>query len=204
MLNQINYKRGPAAQDIEHTFNGQFLFDVPVGRGKMYGANMNRIADAVLGGWQYSGYVRWNTGPRFTVGQSCGFYNNGSGPSPDRVGNGNLSRSQRSLGRWFDTSAFVPHGCDGANLADPANATDGNEGTNPLFADGQVQLDSSLSKYFKLNERFNLEFRADAFNTLNHTNWGIPDANYQDSNYGAVTSASTTNRQMQFGLHLTF
>jgi len=204
LLNAINYKRGPAPQDIEHTFNGQFLFDVPVGRGKMYGGNMNRVADTILGGWQYSGYLRWNSGPRFTVTQSCGFYNNGSGPSPDRVGNGNLSRGQRTLFRWFDTTAFVPHGCDGANLADPANATDGNEGANPMFADGQVQLDSSLSKYFKLSERFNLEFRADVFNTLNHTNWGIPDANYQDSNYGAVTSASTTNRQMQFGLHLTF
>jgi hypothetical protein len=204
LLNDINYKRGPAPQDIENTFNGQFLFDVPLGRGKMYGSNMNRVADTILGGWQYSGYLRWNSGPRFTVTQSCGYYNNGSGPSPDRVGNGNLSRGQRTLARWFDTTAFAPHGCDGANLADPANATDGNEGANPMFADGQVQLDSSLSKYFKLSERFNLEFRADAFNTLNHTNWGIPDANYQDSNYGAVTSASTTNRQMQFGLHLTF
>ena len=204
MLSDVNYKRGPAPQDIEHTFNGQFVFDVPVGRGKMYGANMNKIADAVVGGWQYSGYLRWNAGPRFTVTQSCGFYNNGSGPSPDRAGNGNLSRGQRTLARWFDTTAFVPHGCDGNNLADPANATDGNEGANPLFADGQVQLDSSLSKYFRLNERFNLEFRVDAFNTLNHTNWGIPDANIQDSTYGQITYASTTNRQMQFGLHLTF
>jgi len=67
-----------------------------------------------------------------------------------------------------------------------------------------VLLDSSLSKYFKLTERFNLEFRADAFNTLNHTNWGIPDANIQDATYGQITSASTTNRQMQFGLHLSF
>ncbi|HLV87647.1 MAG TPA: TonB-dependent receptor [Candidatus Sulfotelmatobacter sp.] len=205
LLNDLNYKRGPAPQDIEHTFNGQFVFDVPVGKGKMYGANMNKVADAIVGGWQYSGYLRWNTGPRFTVSQYCTYYNNGSGPMPDRIGNGNLSRSQRTLARWFDTSAFVRHGCDGSNLADPANATDGSEGTNPLFADGQVLLDSSLSKFFHLTEKYSLEFRADAFNTLNHTNWGIPDANVEDgATFGEVTSASTTNRQMQFGLHLTF
>jgi hypothetical protein len=203
LLNQINYKRGPAAQDIEHTFNGQFVFDVPVGKRKMYGANMNKIADAVVGGWQYSGYLRWNTGPRFTVSQSCSFYNNGSGPSPDRVGNGNLPRNRRTLGQWFDINAFKIHGCDPINHAEQLG-TDGNEGTNPLFADGQVQLDSSLSKYFNVTERFNLEFRVDAFNTLNHTNWGIPDANLQDATYGQITYASTTNRQMQFGLHLTF
>jgi hypothetical protein len=169
----------------------------------MYGANMNKIADAVVGGWQYSGYLRWNTGPRFTVSQSCSFYNNGSGPSPDRVGNGNLPRNRRTLGPWFDINAFKIHGCDPINHAEQLG-TDGNEGTNPLFADGQVQLDSSLSKYFNVTERFNLEFRVDAFNTLNHTNWGIPDANLQDATYGQITYASTTNRQMQFGLHLTF
>jgi len=204
MLTDINYKRGPAPQDIEHIFNGQFVFGLPVGRGKAYGGNMNRIADAALGGWQYSGYLRWSTGPRFGVTQSCGFFNNGSTPSPDRVGNGNLSRGQRTLARWFDTSAFAAHGCDGANLADPANATEGDEGTNPMFADGQVQLDSSLSKHFRLTERFDLEFRADAFNTFNHTNWGIPDANIGDQLFGQITSTSTTNRQLQLGLHLTF
>jgi hypothetical protein len=189
----INQYYGPTVQDIAHTFTAEFSYEVPVGRGRRFLANSNRVVDAVLGGWEYSGLITIRSGLRFDVGSSVSLLNNGQGNRANRVCNGSLPNPNVNM--WFNTSCFVD---------DLTVDNYGNAGINPLFTDGLQQLDSSLFKTFKINERINVQLRADAFNTFNHPNFNAPDATVGDPSEGQIFSTSVNNRQMQFGLRLFF
>ncbi|MCI0628112.1 MAG: carboxypeptidase regulatory-like domain-containing protein [Acidobacteria bacterium] len=193
--NNINQYYGPTPQDIPHIFNAQAVFELPVGRGQAVLANMNPVLDHILGGWQYSGLIHLRSGTRFGVTSPVSRLNNGQGNRPDRIKDGNLPSGERTLERWYDTTAFVNH---------LEAQTYGNAGSNPLFADGQAQLDSSFFKTFKITERQALQFRVDMFNTFNHPDFNPPRARVGSSSNGRVTSTSIDGRRMQFGLRYSF
>ncbi len=190
----INQYYGPTQQDIAHIFNAQLRASLPVGRGHRYLPNASRLADAFLGGWEYSALLHIRSGVRFDVtGNDTSSLNNGQTNRPDRMGSGKLSH--RTINQWFDTSAFTVH---------TTQATYGNSGMNPLYTDGAQQLDSSLSKEFHLAEKQLLELRFDVFNTFNHPNFSAPNATVGDSAEGQISSTSVDNRRMQFALRYSF
>jgi hypothetical protein len=191
--NNIHQYNGPTAEDIAHIFNSEFRYALPVGRGKTFLSHSNRLVDTLLGGWEYSALLHMRSGVRFDVTSDVSHLNNGQSNRPDRVGNGKLSNP--TINDWFDTTAFIDHQDEG---------TYGNAGVYPLHGDDQIQLDSSLAKTFTLFERTQLEFRADAFNTLNHPDFSTPDATVGDGGEGQVTSTSVDNRRMQLSLRLSF
>jgi hypothetical protein len=190
----INQYYGPTPEDIAHIFNAQFTLELPVGHGRRYLGNSNRVVDALFGGWQYSGLLHIRSGARFdVVTTDSTSLNNNQTNRPDRIGNGQLSNP--TVQKWFDTSAFVVH---------LAPMTYGTSGINPLHSDGQQQLDSSISKIFRITERQQLQFRTDIFNTFNHANFAAPDAIVGDAAEGQVTSTSVDNRRLQFALRYSF
>jgi len=102
-------------------------------------------------------------------------------------------------GQWFDPAAF----------ALPAFGTYGTLGRGVYNGPGLANLDLSLMKTTSITERIGLQFRAEAFNLLNHTNYGTPNAIVFSganisSTAGLITTAATYPRQIQFGLKLTF
>lgn len=192
--NDINQYYGPTQQDIAHILNAQFRVELPFGRGKRYLGQANRLVDSLLGGWEYYGLVHVRSGARFNVTTSdTTSLNNGQTNRPDRVGSGKLSHP--TVAKWFDTSAFVVH---------TTPMTYGTADVNPLHTDGQQQLDSSLSKTFRVTERQQVEFRVDAFNTFNHPNFSAPDSVVGDDAEGQVSSTSVDNRRLQFALRYSF
>jgi hypothetical protein len=189
----INQYYGPTAGDIAHIFSAQFSYEIPVGHGQKYLSHANRLVDAVLGGWRYSGFLTIQSGERTDIYASVSLLNNGQFNRPDRICNGNISN--RTLTTWFDTSCFVN---------DLIPQTYGNAGVNPLITDGLQQLDSSLFKTFRITEGISMQIRTDAFNTFNHPNFAAPDTTVGDPSEGKVFSTSVNNRQMQFGARLFF
>lgn len=189
----INQYYGPTQQDIAHMFTAQFSYEFPFGRGKQFLGNSNRFVDALLGGWQYSGFLTIRSGLRFDVTSSVSLLNNGQSNRANRICDGSLSDPTVNL--WFNTSCFVD---------DLTVDSYGNSGINPLHTDGLQQLDSSLFKTFRITERVNMQFRADAFNSFNHPNFAAPDANVGDPTEGQIFSTSVDNRRMQFGVRLFF
>ncbi len=189
----LNQYYGPTTQDIAHLFSAQFTYEVPVGRGRQFLSNTNRWVDAILGGWQYSGFLTIRSGLRFDVRSGVSLLNNGQTNRPNRTCNGSISNP--GVNMWFDPSCFSD---------DLVPDTYGNAGINPLHTDGLQQLDSSLFKTFRVTERFNLQVRADAFNTFNHPNFSAPDATVGDPSIGQIFSTSVDNRRMQFGMRLFF
>jgi hypothetical protein len=97
--------------------------------------------------------------------------------------------------QWFNTAAFQ-------EVADGEYRV-GNERRGVVRGPGFGRWDLSLFKNTKLSERMNLQFRTEAFNVWNHTNWSGVDGSMDSGTYGQVTSARDP-RNIQFGLKLQF
>ena len=127
-INNLNYGAdySSAAWDIRQNFTTGFTYDIPIGRGRQYGASMNKAADLLLGGWQVNGILTLHTGQPYTVSAS-GSYCIGvwAGCFPDIVsGSANAAPAGgRTPSEWFNT----------ANFTAPAALTEGNVGDNTNY-----------------------------------------------------------------------
>lgn len=164
-----------------HRFVGTVFWNLPVGRGKRLLGNSHRAVDMVAGGWLVSFQSLFQTGLFFSPSYS------GSDPSntntvgglPDRVGNGNLDAGSRTVTKWFDTSAFTA----------PAAGRFGNSGVNILEGPGRNVHHLSLSKTFKITERFNFNLMGAATNLFNHPHFLFPDSNISVPSGGVINAA---------------
>jgi len=194
-----NYASGysSAAWDLRHNFVGSFLWDVPFGRGKAHGGDMSRALDAVVGGWQINSLLTLHTGAPFTL-RSNGCQGVWNACRPDLVPGKdpkNAPAGGRSPDLWFDTSAIAP----------PASLTGGNLGLQSNNAPPTRILDASMFKTFKITERVATQFRFEGFNVANTPQYGTPDNNRQNANFGKVTTTQGgTERKFQMSLRLFF
>ncbi|QOY85742.1 TonB-dependent receptor [Paludibaculum fermentans] len=183
----------PASYDLRHAFKVGYVYDLPFGKGRTFGASWNRFADSLLGGWALEGIVQVQTGRPLNVtsGQDTAHTGKYIGRA-DVSGNPILPMEQRSIDKWFNTSAFTM----------PVNAY-GNSGANTVRADGKVVADVSVAKKFKFMERQSVEFRGEFYNLPNVINFGNPDTNRSSATFGKITSAGSA-RQVQFALRYAF
>ena len=194
-----NYASGysSAAWDIRHNFVGSFVYDIPFGKGKAYGANMNRAVSYALGNWQVNGIVTLHTGSPFTL-RSNACQGQWGACRPDLVPGknpGDAPSNGRSPDHWFDISAVTP----------PAPLTGGNLGLQSNNAPPTRNLDLSLFKDFPITERFKAQFRAESFNLANTPQFSTPGNNLQNGDFGRVTgTAGGSERHVQFSLRLQF
>jgi carboxypeptidase family protein len=184
--------RGNSDQIRRHIFTVAYSYDLPFGPGKPY-ANRTGIVGKLVGGWQLSGITYLRTGQPFSVSFNAtlpGWFSSRA----NLVSDPKLSRSERSITKWFDPAAF----------AVPAPFTYGNSGRNLLFAPGDIVFDTSILKDTKINERWRVQFRAEFFNMPNHPNLGGPGANISvPSTVGRIFGFGDP-RQIQFGLKVLF
>jgi hypothetical protein len=181
--------------DIKHVFKIGYVYDLPFGRGRTFGANWSRAADAVLGGWALEGMAYLQSGQPVYIRTGVDQANiGGSYERPDVLRNPNLPVGQRTVDRWFDTSAFVL----------PKPYTFGNSGANIVDADGRQGIDLSIAKKFPVTEKQSVTFRGEFFNLPNHVNFALPGATLTaPASFGTITAA-TAARQIQFALRYTF
>ena len=214
ILDQTNFSSSYASSpwDIRHNLTSGFNYDLPFGRGKKFGANINRVADAIVGGWQVNGVLTLRTGVPFTLsGTSC--HGVWSKCMPDYVsgytGNGNTAPAGgRSANQYFDIGNYaVAFSNQAAGMA-----TGGNVGLQTMTGPPTKTMDFSIFKNFRLTERVHVQFRGEAINLGNFAILGLPDGNLGDSKavggnglFGAITSAAVgTERHVQFALRLNF
>ncbi|MBI4468218.1 MAG: hypothetical protein HY650_02740 [Acidobacteria bacterium] len=114
----------------------------------------------------------------------------------NRLRDGNLPSSQRSVDRWFDVAAF----------ALSAQGTYGNSGRNVLRAPGFANLDLLIGRNFSISESKRLELRGEFFNFTNSVHLGRPNTRVNDplGAAGTITDTASPNRQVQIGLRLVF
>jgi len=183
--------------DITQAFKLGYVYDLPFGRGRAFGANWNRAVDAMFGGWAVEGIVQYQTGTVSNVRTGIDRANVGkTNERPNVVANPNLDSGQRTVDRWFNTSAFVM----------PDFFTFGNAAAYMVDDDGRQVFDISIAKKFLFKERQSIEVRGEFFNFPNHINFGAPGSGGYILNnpaYGVISS-TTASRQIQFALRYGF
>jgi hypothetical protein len=189
----IALERGNSQYDLRHNFVGSFVFDLPFGRGRAFGSQLHPVANAILGGWQLGGILFMRSGEPFSVTVSGDVANMGTTNYANRISNGNLPSSQRTIDRWFDTSAF----------AGPAQFTIGNAGRNILYGPGSTSMDLKIGKNWIFAERMRLEYRLEMFNFTNTPNFGTPNGTLNNAQVARIDSAADP-RRVQMGLKLVF
>jgi len=186
-----------ASWDIRHNLTTGFTYEVPFGRGKAYGGNLNRAFETVAGNWQMNGILTLHTGSPFTL-RSNACQGQWNACRPDLVVGKNpqdAPANGRNPDNWFDITAVTA----------PASLTGGNLGLQTNNSPPTRTMDFSLFKDFRFTERFRMQFRAESFNIGNTPVYSQPDNNFQDNNFGKVTgTAAGSERHVQFSLRLQF
>jgi hypothetical protein len=187
--NNVGGDRGLSNFDVRHRFTASYSYDLPI-------ASKNIL----LRGWRTNGVWTFQAGRPFTVTLMPGVDNSNTGiPSigygvVDRPNvSGDPSVSDRGPDRWFNTNAFIM----------PAYGTFGNAGRNILTGPCFSSIDVSAIKDTTLREGLTLQFRAEIFNLLDASNFGLPDGYLGSPTFGRLVSAGTP-RRVQFGLKLLF
>ena len=196
LVNSYDFRSNRASStfDERHIFNFSYVWDLPFFRGSGF-------RHAVLGGWEYSGIVGISTGTPFSVGYSTDnagvAAGVGSGSRADLVGNPNdVSRvGAPDLGPlWYNPAAF----------AAPRGLTFGNSGRDSLRNPRRTNFDMALFKHFPIKESVAMEFRAEAFNVFNHTEWnGFASTTQTDSNFLYINGVHNA-RILQLALKFIF
>ncbi len=175
---------GPVAGlNFPHSFAGTAIYTLP-------GQHLKGIEGLALGGWKLSDITTIRSGTSVSPGLSIS--KQGVAVRPDRVpGAGTAGAKTRA--QWFNTGGFVA----------PAPGFYGNAGTGIITGPGLIVFDMAMYKDFHITEGNYFEFRAEAFNIFNHTNFSGLSTNFGASNFGQVTSA-TDPRVLEMAMRFHF
>jgi hypothetical protein len=197
--------KGRGSFDVTHVAVANATYALPIGRGGRFFSNGEGFANRVISGWTVNSIVTLQTGFPFSPQLSYNPSNNGDTRNPVRPFANPAFSGPVIIGsptKWFDPSAFLAP----SNI--PANGGFyGNVGRDTLVGPGLATWDFSALKDTRITERLNIQFRAEIFNLLNRANFNLPNAvvftpSGVSPTAGAITSTSTTSRQVQFGLKL--
>jgi hypothetical protein len=180
------------APDIPtHRFGLNYVYQFPVGRGRHFFPNASRLLNLAVGGWEVTGIFAAQTGyfltPYWTGPDPVGIAYTTSDPPdvtmrPNLLRNPNLSKDQRNINRWFDTSAFTP----------PLPGQFGSAAKGTIIGPGVNIWHMGLAKEFLLNDKgARLRWELTATNIFNHPNWGTPGTDITNpTGFGVITDAS--------------
>jgi hypothetical protein len=190
---------GPCYFDQTHVLSAYATYQLPVGRGRKMGNNMNSVANAVVGGWEMSPIVTLHSGNAMTAGLA--FFDNsgtgGNGPfgfaRPDCVAAPRYPKTHLTNGvqtgiQWVDPASFVV----------PGVGTFGDCHNGSVRGPTLKQVDLSLHKNFAFTETKGLEFRTEFINMFNHPILNAPNM-LLGSTFGQITG-SQGERNIQFAL----
>jgi len=204
-IHNFQADRSVSSQDLTHHVTTSAVYDLPFGRGRKFGSNWNRYADSVAGGWSIDPIFTFSSGLPFNLTVTGNPSNTGTGlggsnDRPNIVGdyhaaiNSSTNAPTRTKAQWFNTSAFAANGI----------YTFGNAGRNILRADGAINLDLSAHKKIKITEGVSAQLRLEAFNVANHDVLAAPNASVGSTTFGQITSASSTARELQAAVKVSF
>jgi hypothetical protein len=204
--------RGVGSYSLKHQFNTNASYQLPFGNGRKFGSSATGLLDKLIANWQYNSILNIQSG--FPMTPVVGINQSGNGDTriPDvPLMNPNFTGPVilgvdgfKKTGKYFDPNAFLL----------PAAGTFGNVARGRFTGPGFWNLDMSLFKRIPLKEKLNLQFRAEAFNILNHANFNSPiagnvvfdtgDLSKYAGSAGTITETANRERQIQFALRLEF
>jgi len=192
---------GPAGDHQPHVLVINYTWELP----RASRVWNTAVVRAALDGWQLAGVTAFASGypftPSFATTDGQDIWGGGDGGWAIRTGDPNLSRGDRTFDRWFDTSVFRR----------PTADTFGTRSRNVIQGPGYQNWDVSLFKHVPLGGHRSLQFRLEAYNAFNHTQWSNintaanfdPQGQQVNANFGRVTDTRAP-RRLQMGLRVSF
>jgi hypothetical protein len=196
-------QRATSTFDTTHAINSNWVYEFPFGRGKAMSFGGGRVANAVLGGWDLSGVLRWTSGFPFSVGNGAAWATNWE-----------LSGFATQIGPTPATGTAVIAGQPNV-FKKPATAINSYRqdfagevgGRNTLRGPGYFDTDLGLHKLFNITESQTLQFRWETYNAFNDVRFDALTANTgvdQASSFGIYSKTLTIYRRMEFAVRYTF
>lgn len=183
--------------DVKHNFTGYLIYDLPFGRGRTYGSNLNKVANAIAGDWRLSVIPTFRGG--FPLTLSAANDESGTGtfaPRPNCIAPPHVFGKKQASGtigiQWFDPASY----------AEPSPGTFGTCSVSSVRGPGEQNIDLGLAKMFPLSESKNFEFRAEFLNAFNHPILDAPN-NTIGANLGIITKSEGA-RNIQFAIKFNF
>jgi hypothetical protein len=193
-MNPYNWRSdyGNSNWDIRHRLVAFFVYDIP------FLPAANPLLKGMFASWQMNGIVTLQSGLPFNVSTSVDTANTAAGGvyRPNLIAKPSENCGDSHLSACISTAAY--------SLPPTGVYVYGSEGRNLLHGPGLFNIDYSLFKSFPIKERLKLQFRAELFNIFNHPNFNNPASSFGTAAFGNITSTSTGNREIQFGLKLVF
>ena len=192
--------------DTTHQINSNWVYDLPVGRGKRFGGNMGGVANAIIGGWSLSGLLHWSSGLPFSIFPGGGWSTNydleGEAIEVGNPGKVGVHRDAQGDPTMFANAANAI-----AAFRHPYPGESGQR--NELRGPGYFGIDAGLAKDWVVKEGQTLSFSWEAFNVTNAVRFDAASAaNSFDlttvTNFGVYGSTLTQPRVMQFMLRYSF
>ena len=195
-----------SAYHIKNTLTASYSYDLP------FGSGMSGVLGKVLSGWQTTGVLSMRSGHPGTISvgvltalDRIGVPFRSPNTNPNFTGKLVLGTPSDGQAKYFDRNAFQYNTATGLGAREL-----GNLGRNTLIGPGSITWNPGLFKSFALTEQTNLEFRTEFFNALNRPNYSFPAASLANASgtatgtAGNISSTTTTSRQIQFALKLTW
>ncbi len=186
----------PCYYDATHVLSAYAVYDLPVGRGKLVGKDVNRVVNEVIGGWAVSPIVSFRSGwplPVYGAQDESGTF--GRGARADCSGLPSITKTSiQGVGvQWFTNNG---------QFTNPAVGSFGNcsPQLDGLRSPHYTDVDMSLHKDFPIRERFRLQFRTDFINAFNHVQFNAPNMGL-GSTMGQITGAQPP-RNIQLAMKL--
>jgi hypothetical protein len=189
--NDLAAEKGPAC-DVRHRMSASAVYELPALKTPDWRRALTR-------NWRVSTIYQVQSGFPFTISVFGDTANAGTivGENPIRAnytGQPVFGGGTRTTAEWFNPAAF----------STPAAYTFGNVGRNTVYGPGLQTMDLALVRSFAIAERLRMEFRAESFNALNHSNWDTPNRFVNTPQFGTITEASTPGREFQLSARLSF
>jgi hypothetical protein len=194
-------ERGPSLFDARHRFVFSYEWSIP------FWQHQQGWYEHVLGGWQLNGIATAMSGTPFTVFDSNDVSEQGGAPEitgfsanrPNLVSGQNPNAGPHTVGAWLNASAFARIT---PNPLSPVQQF-GTEGRNAALGPRYSDWDFAASKNIRLTESKTLQFRAELFNVLNHTNFHLPNSDISSPTFNQILAAEPP-RLVQFALKFLF
>jgi len=206
---------GPTTSNVPQSVVISAVADVPVGRGRYVGRDMNRILDGVVGGWSVDAIVTMQKGYPFWVSAPNNTNWSPANIKADRYCNGRNELQNKNLRTngmyWLNTGtvASINSPCFVNPATDPHNTSGstwyyGTSGFDILTGPGINNWDMGVHKNFPIHDNIHFTVRGEFFNAWNHASFANPNGGVTAATFGKVTSTQKDARIVQVGANLSF
>jgi hypothetical protein len=189
--NDLEAEKGPSC-DVRQRFSFSAVYEI-------HPLTANNWTRSITRNWKISSIYQVQSGMPFTISVFGDTANTGTLVGENAIrgnytGQPVFGSGTGTTAAWFNPGAF----------ATPAAYTFGNLGRNTVYGPGMQTADVALERSFAITERLHTALRGEAFNALNHSNWGTPNRFVNTPQFGTITEATTPGREFQVSARLSF